>query len=470
MKSLVDRANRARAYVFAEGLGPFLVRSVAGGGAVQLVGMALSFLVGVQLARGLGPQVFGQYGIAMAAVGILSIPGQFGLPQLVTREVAAALASKDSGVIRGIISWAGRFSWAVSAAIAVLTAICAGGYLLSGHREVAAALLFGSLLILLQTQTRVIGGALQGLHRIVLGQVPDTIVRPLVNSLVLLLLFALVPRASAADAMGTAALAAAFAFVAARLLLASNLPKGERRADVGDARKWIGSAVPLALTYGIRAIEGHVGVLFLGFLATETDAGYFRLALSIAVLVSLPIALVNNAVVPVFARLFAAGDMRKLQRLVTHAGRTQFVGVLLVSLPFFIGAKRLISIFFGVRYAPAANVLLLVAVAQLISTAFGPNGNLLNMTGHERRVSSIMLISLVTNAVTTGALIPLLGLVGAGLSWVIATFTWNVLAWHAARQQLGINTFVLAGVGSAGNWFRRPELADRQTAQDRDSD
>jgi O-antigen/teichoic acid export membrane protein len=440
---VVDTFNRARAYVFGQGLGPFLVRSVAGTGVVQFCGMALGFVIGVQLARGLGPTAYGQYGIAMAAVAILSVPGQFGLPRLVLREVAAVLPSGNVGRIRGITSWASRFSWWLSAAIAVLTAICAFAYSLSSQGEVAKALLIGAILIPLLTLTRVTGGALQGLHWPVLGQIPDGVVRPLVSVIALFLLFALVEHPSASEAMVAGALAAACSFLAARSLLAWKLPKGETERGVGDARKWIGSAIPLALTSGIRTLEAQLGVLFLGFLATEAEAGYFRLAMSIAILLSVPITLVNNSVIPVFARLFAAGDLPKLQRVVTHAARAQFGGVLLVSLPLFVAAKPVISILFGARYAAAAGPVLLIAVAQLISTAFGPSGNLLNMTRHERRVNVIVLISLLVNAVTCAILIPLVGLTGAAWAWIAATFVWNLISWYWARRLIGVDTLIL---------------------------
>ena len=442
---LLERLSRGRAYLFGPGLGPFLVRSVAGTGVIQLWGMAFGFLVGVQLARGLGPTMYGQYGIAMAAIGILSIPGQFGLPRLVIREVAAALPSGNSSLIRGITAWAARFSWWVSGAVAVLTAICALAYSLTEQGEVAKALLFGAMLVPLMTLTRVTGASLQGLHWTVLGQVPDGVVRPLVSIVVLFLMFNSVAHPTAADAMAATVIAAGCSLMTARWLLARKLPEGETQRNVGSVRKWIGSAIPLALTSGVRSIEGQLGVLFLGFLATEVDAGYFRLAMSIAVLLSVPVTLVNSSILPVLARLSAAGEKQKLQRVVTHAARAQFAGVFLVSAPFFVAAKPLIKILFGAAYTPAGDVLVLVAVAQLISTAFGPNGNLLNMTGHERKMNFVVSVSLLINVVGAAALVPLLGLTGAAWSWIVATFAWNLLAWFFARKLLGINTFILGG-------------------------
>ena len=85
-------APETAASAFPGGLRAFLVRAVAGASAVHLVGMLFAFLVGVQLARGLGVEGYGQYGIAMAAIALASIPGEFGLSRLVTREVASSSA------------------------------------------------------------------------------------------------------------------------------------------------------------------------------------------------------------------------------------------------------------------------------------------------------------------------------------------------------------------------------------------
>ena len=78
-------APETPASAFPGGLRSFLVRAVAGASAVHLAGMLFAVLVGVQLARGLGVEGYGQYGIAMAAIALASIPGEFGLPRLVTR-------------------------------------------------------------------------------------------------------------------------------------------------------------------------------------------------------------------------------------------------------------------------------------------------------------------------------------------------------------------------------------------------
>src|SRR5690606_4848102 len=101
-----------------KGIGATLMRSVAGSSGLRLVGMGFSFLVGIQLARGLGPEGYGIYGLAMSIIAMLTIPTEFGVPQLLTREVAAAQAVGDVGSIRAVIRRGRRMVLATSVVVA----------------------------------------------------------------------------------------------------------------------------------------------------------------------------------------------------------------------------------------------------------------------------------------------------------------------------------------------------------------
>ena len=54
-----------KAYLSDQGLSPTLLRALLGSAGIRTVGMGLSFLVGVQLARALGVEGYGIYGLAM---------------------------------------------------------------------------------------------------------------------------------------------------------------------------------------------------------------------------------------------------------------------------------------------------------------------------------------------------------------------------------------------------------------------
>ena len=80
---------------------------------------------------------------------------------------------------------------------------------------------------------------------------------------------------------------------------------------------------------------------------------------------------------------------------------------------------------------------------QLFSAALGVNAGLLNMTGHEKRVTMGMGIALALNVVTVGALAPTWGMYGAAAAYVLSMATWNVLTWRDARRLVGIETSIM---------------------------
>jgi hypothetical protein len=66
----------------------------------------LTFGTTVLLARGLGAQDYGVFSYVYALISLLSIPAQFGLPTLVVRETAQAMARKEYGFVQGVWLWA----------------------------------------------------------------------------------------------------------------------------------------------------------------------------------------------------------------------------------------------------------------------------------------------------------------------------------------------------------------------------
>lgn len=441
---LFERFNRARTYVTSPGLGPFIIRSVAGSGAVQLAGMALTFLMGVQLARGLGVSGYGYYGIAMAVITLATVPGSLGIPQLVTREVAAARSRGDLAALFGILRWADRTCWRMSAAIAVLVG---GGALFAwrtGSSTVAEAILFGAPMILLVPLGTIRGGALRGLHHVVLGQVGNTLFRPLAMS-VLLFGYALAgARFGAPAAMMLNTISAVGALFLTARWLATRLPE-QRPATVAVAgRGWLASSIPMALTQAVQILQLQLSVLVLGMFTTPAQVGLFRVSTSTAAVIAVPVTVVNLVVLPMFARLHAEGDRCRLQKLVTSSARLQLAGVFVLSLPLLILPGALFSLVFGKSYAAAAATIRILAVGAIFSSAFGPNAALLNMTGHERRVTRAVTIALLVNLVVIALLASKLGSAGTAFGVLAGQLCWNLLLWLDARRDLAIDTSAVA--------------------------
>ena len=93
--------------------------------AVRIGGIGVTFLVGVQLSRYLGPAGYGVYGTVMAIAALLIVPAQLGLTQLVTREIAVTISNGAFGESLGA---ARSFFVAVTIASFVMVLIGLAGY------------------------------------------------------------------------------------------------------------------------------------------------------------------------------------------------------------------------------------------------------------------------------------------------------------------------------------------------------
>ncbi len=405
--------------------------------------MVASFLVGVLLARGLGVEGYGYYSLALAVITIAALPAEMGLPFLVTREVAGAAARNDLPRLFGVLRWADKASLWISGTVAA--AILAGAVILyyAGSAVVAAALVLGAPVVPLVALAKVRGGALQGLDHVVRGQIPWVLLRPLVLGLLLLGILAAGVRFSAPVAMALTSVSAAVVFAVAWAWLKQRLP-GEVPAEVvHSGRRWLASTIPMGLMEGMRILQPEAAVLIVGLLAAPEAVGLFRIAVVTAAIAAAPIAMIVHAALPVMARLHQEQRKDQLQKAVTGVAHAQFAGVLLLSLPLLLVPGPLVSLAFGESFVPASDALRMLAVAQIVNAAFGPNIWLLNMSHHEGRVAKAMGIALAATLVTVPLFALAWGIVGAAAALLVSMLCWNVIAWFDARRLLGIETSIV---------------------------
>jgi O-antigen/teichoic acid export membrane protein len=434
--------SRGRDYIGGEGLGPFLVRSVAGTGAVRLAAMAATFLVGVQLARGLGVAGYGYYGLAISVITVAGIPGELGISRLVMREVAASSARGEKGELIGVVRWGSRLAGGISLVVMLLLAVTAL-FVMRTSPVLGACLLAGAPTVPFMILARINGGVLQGLRHIDRGQIPANLIRPLLFSAALFAAHFLRLRVGPAAATGLSSLTAAAACAVALVWTRQRLPKGVTPAMARGGRKWIGSSIALALTDGMRVLQAELSILLLGLLAPAAQVGLFRTASVTAMTASAAILVIGHVAMPVMARLHAQGDHERLQRTVTSSARAQLAGGAVLSLPLLVAAGPLLGLVYGHAFAAAANATRILAAGQIVSAAFGPNVALLNMTHHERRVTRAMAIALAVNVPALLVLGHLWGIEGVAAAYVAGLLCWNVIARRDARRLLGIETSAL---------------------------
>lgn len=413
-----------------------LVRGASWSFVLKVISTGLVLATSILLARVLGPKGYGIYAYAFALVGLLKVPTTLGLPQLVLRNVAAYHARSEWGLMRGMLLRARQALLLTSigiAAIAALLALVLREHIdpaMYGAFRLALATLPLAGMLMLSTAT------LRGLGYVVLGQVPDLLIKP-VSLLVLIgVAYVLVDeRFSPAWAMVAQVGATAIALAFGMLMLIIRMPRELRGVhSIYDSHAWIRSALPFLVIGGMQIINSRTDIVMLGALRGAEAAGIYRAATQAAQLVLFVLAATNTALQPTIARLYATKDLDRLQRVVTQSARV----VLLISAPVAISlaiAGRWILLIFGQEFAKGSTALAILCFGQLVNASMGSVAILLNMTGHERYTARGVGIAAAVNVALNAILIPLWGINGAATATATSLVVWNlILALHVIKK------------------------------------
>lgn len=437
---IAARLSRARA--------SGLLHSMLGLGGITAAEMALGLAGAVLLARELGVEGLGVYALAMAVGALAAIPVEFGLPALVTREIAHAGAGGGGAAEKGVLVFAAAVIAATSALLLMLVGALVVIFPAAPHNALPTLLMLVAGLIPLSAAGNLFGAALAGRQRVVLGAVPARIVRPAAFVAVLGALALAAPgwlnpvRAMLAQ-IGAAGLALA---VGAGLFLWQFGPalRGNR-AQVAW-RRWSAAVLRLGLVSGISAVQPQILLLLTGALAGVEQVGLLRVAQRGANLVVAGALIPVSAAAPRVARLHSAGRQADLQELLTGVAQVAFAVSVAGLVAFLAVGSWLIIALFGAAFAPAWAALVVLTCATAVRMFFGPGPMLLNMLRREGTTVRGLAISLTLTTGVGALLAAPLGALGAALASLAGLAGMAGYLRRRACRELGLDPSVARGL------------------------
>jgi O-antigen/teichoic acid export membrane protein len=414
-----------------------LVRSVIGSAGIQAASRGLSLVLGIMLARTLGPEGYGVYAFAFAMMSVLMILANVGVPTLLMREVAAAEGRGAWGLLRGALQRGIQMVALVSITIAVL-----GFFVLALFSDALAPenrYTIGVMLLVLPAAAlcTTYAHGLRGLYKVLMAQMLELILWPslvilLVGSLFFFRPDLLTPWA----AMAAHLVAVVTVVIIAALLLRTNLPGKVRLVPAEfESKRWLRMTPQFVILSAALVVNTQIDMLMLGWFTSAHDLGLYRVATQSAVLVIFGLQAVSVVVSPQIARIHAQNDVSHLQRLVTRSAQAMTIPAVLVALVLFFEGHALLAWLFSSDFSGAYVPMMILAVGQLASAAFGISGPLLTMTGYERIQSRLIWGAVGLNVVMNLVFIPWLGMNGAAISTAFTLIGWTFcLAWISHRR------------------------------------
>lgn len=421
---------------------PELHGTLIGSGVVQLAGMAFTILLGVQLARILGPVNYGVYGVAMAFVSLLGAPAQAGLPVFATREAARAAANGSRTDLRTLFNWFVPrvlfFSLATGCLAFAGTALVNISWLSARW----LVLVISAVLLVFLSLSAVFSALLRGVGANILGQSLDLVVKPAATALLVFVVFMTSHTLPVTTALLLQVLATALCVaIAAAIFLARARAQSGRDLKYNPG-KWRAVAGAFTANSLLAVLNGNYPVIIAGLFASATDVGVLRVALSASALLALPVSIANIATVPIVARQSAEGDDASVAKTLGHttlaaAGAT-IIGLLIV----IVFGRSLIGLLFGSAYLGAYTPLIIIGFANLLIACFGIAGSYLNMTGREFIVVKAFCISVPAGLVASVILGKIFGISGVAAGVVIMNATWHFYVFVIHRREVRVPLFI----------------------------
>lgn len=421
-----------------------LVRGAVGVGGLKLLSLPLTLVTSILLARGLGPEGYGQFSFIMAVITILSLPVGKGLGQLVTREVAEYHHGADWGLFRGLLRRANQWVVLGSAIMASIIALLAARNASWTVDDRWTLLLVATLLLPMLGLNELRRATLRGLRNVFYAQIPELLARPGLH-LVIVSSLLVAGLLNPATALASQVVATAMAFgIGAGFLL--RLQPAEVPAATPDYRhgEWGQALPPFILLVAASTLNGQIGILALGWLSTDEEVAALRVAQNGAMMVALSLTIVNQVIGPQITRACQDNDQARLQRLSRESARGALAVALPIALPLIFLGDPILDLVFGAAYRDSASLpLAILAIGQLINVLFGSVGIFLTMSGYERDTLIGQILALAVNAIAAVLFIPSLGAIGAALAVTIGLATWNTVLGILFMKRLGLRPSAL---------------------------
>lgn len=443
-KRLFDRVAKNFS---GKGLRAELLRGGVGSLLLKASNALLAFAVAVILARTLGLEGYGTYSFALAVLMLAAIPAQVGVPQLIIRETAKAQATEKFGLMRGLWRW-GNVAVAMFSSLALL--VVGGIVLLTDIADSAriTTLTVGLALIPLIALANVRGACLRGLRKVIQGQLPESIIRP-----ILLLLMVLVWGNMTATepltpqyAMGLYVIAAVVAFLFGVWLLKRVCPKELSSNPTPEylSTEWRKSVGPLAFITSLQLVNNYADLIIIGYFRTDEEVGIYRAATQVGFLVLFGLQAINQILQPYIASYYYAGKIDKLKKIVQKAVLFNFIAASSVLFILVLFGEYALGFIFGRDFESGYIPLMILSMGFWLKSLSGPAAQLLKMTGHESMALKVLFISISINIILNLILVPYFGMEGAAFSTAVSLAVWHFLLKMLCSKYLGIDPSIIS--------------------------
>ncbi len=419
-----------------------LIKATAGSFGLKIAASGLTFIMSVIFARLLGTTGLGTYSYATTWANLLSIPAALGIDQLIVREIAIYRSKSRWSLMGGILRWANLIVLGAGIILAVTAVIVAWNLKGDSDRSLVFAVALAMVTIPIISLRTLRLGAMKGLHRVVLGQMPDTLFAPIIIIFLTVSSYFLFPtHFNVFWVLGIKIIASAITFIIGTRWLLQSLPlEVNQVAPEYESKKWLADALPFMFLGTSELLNSRLDLLMLGAIKGVEAVGIYAVLLGVTRLTVFIHQAANSVLGPTIATLYSEGKIRQLERMIRKSMLLVFLVSLAIGGAIVLLGDRVLSIF-GSEFLTGRTAMNILILGPIFTSFTGAVGLVLNMTGHQNYTAIAVGSSAVLNIILNTVLIPVYGINGAAIATTTSLVVINIMKVIFVQQKLGISLY-----------------------------
>lgn len=415
-----------------------LFTSIAFGIVVKVIAAFAALLLSLIITRNFSEADAGLFFASYAFLSMIGLMCTFGFSGVFLKYIGIHSSNREWTYVEGLFRFGMKRTLIASSSVALMAYIF-NAYLIdytSLDSRLFASLALTAFGLPAFAAYMLVGYAIQGLHKPIISIFFHKILPPLCTSL--LILFYATTTIGLEWAISSLVISSYITLFACLVYWYKNAWQAVQPHMINNQEVVSTSNSIWIIIIGTQLVQWS-GQLICALLLSAEDAAHFAIAQRISILTSLPLLAINIVLAPKFAALKEQDDMAALRRISLFASRLLFVIAIPTAVTLFLFAEFLMSLF-GPAYGDSYRLLQILAIGQSINIATGSVGFLLNMTGHERQMRNIIVVSAACSLILGPLFAINFGLTGVAVSTAICISIQNLLAVFSVKKKLGFNT------------------------------
>jgi len=420
-----------------------------------IVGRGLSFLIRVIVTRVFGAKYFGVLVIGTMVSEFTRTFASMGLPRGGMRFVSVAIGSNKLDRLPGIFGTAILipvfFSLPLSVIIFYLSEIISNSWFKTA--ELAPVLRLLALSIPFATIVRVGLELSKGFSTTKYSVLVENFFMPLVIVIFFFLFYFLDAAFNSiiyAIIVSTVLSAIFILFLLQKQLQEvmgpswNNLAFLKRCFITRESREVVTYSIPLFLTGFAVIAMNSTDIFMLGLFLDAAYVGVYSAAATFAIFFSsLFVISLNSIFAPLIATQYGQSATDKIRYLYITATRWMFYSSLPLVVSVMIAREQIMLIFGKDFIIDGPVVLFVLLIGHMVNCLTGGVGQILSMTGHQKKELSINVIVIMLNVGLNLLLIPKFGIIGAAIATSSSQITVNVLRVFIVYKIVKVQPFTI---------------------------